>query len=221
MDFKVAGSAEGITALQMDIKIRGVSKEIMQQALDQAREGRLHILEVMNRTMSSSRTSISAHAPRIVTLKVRPEKIRDIIGPGGKVIRGIIEETGVKIDVEDDGTVYIASSEEASMQRAIEIVESITVEAQVGKIYKGTVRRIVDFGAFVEIMPGTDGLLHISQIGPGRVQRVSDVLKEGQEIQVKVLEIDRSGKIRLSRKELLGPDEDAAKSSASSREQSK
>jgi polyribonucleotide nucleotidyltransferase len=206
MDFKVAGTSEGVTALQMDIKIRGVSKDIMRQALDQARAGRLHILEVMNRTMSSARTSISAHAPRIVTLKVRPEKIRDIIGPGGKVIRGIIEETGVKIDVEDDGTVYIASSEETSMQRAIEIIESITVEAQVGKIYKGTVRRIVDFGAFVEIMPGTDGLLHISQIGPGRVQRVSDVLKEGQEIQVKVLEIDRSGKIRLSRKELLGPD---------------
>jgi polyribonucleotide nucleotidyltransferase len=212
MDFKVAGSADGITALQMDIKIRGVSKEIMRQALDQAREGRLHILEVMNRTMSSARTAISAHAPRIVTLKVRPEKIRDIIGPGGKVIRGIIEETGVKIDVEDDGTVYIASSEEASMQRAIELVESITVEAQVGKIYKGTVRRIVDFGAFVEIMPGTDGLLHISQIGPGRVHSVSDVLKEGEEIQVKVLEIDRSGKIRLSRKDLLGPEASAPSS---------
>jgi polyribonucleotide nucleotidyltransferase len=207
MDFKVAGTADGVTALQMDIKIRGVSKDIMRQALQQAREGRLHILEVMNRTMSSPRTAISAHAPRIVTLKVRPEKIRDIIGPGGKVIRGIIEETGVKIDVEDDGTVYIASSEEASMQRAIELIESITVEAQVGKIYKGTVRRIVDFGAFVEILPGTDGLLHISQIGPGRVHRVSDVLKEGQEIQVKVLEIDRSGKIRLSRKEVSGQDE--------------
>jgi polyribonucleotide nucleotidyltransferase len=203
----------------MDIKIRGVSKDIMRQALEQARAGRLHILDVMNRTMASPRTAISAHAPRIVTLKVRPEKIRDIIGPGGKVIRGIIEETGVKIDVEDDGTVYIASSEEASMQRAIEIIESITVEAQVGKIYKGTVRRIVDFGAFVEIMPGTDGLLHISQIGPGRVHRVSDVLKEGQEIQVKVLEIDRSGKIRLSRKEVPGQDD--APSSEPSSEQTK
>jgi polyribonucleotide nucleotidyltransferase len=219
MDFKVAGTAEGVTALQMDIKIRGVSREIMRHALEQARAGRLHILEVMNRTMSEPRTSISAHAPRIVTLKVRPEKIRDIIGPGGKVIRGIIEETGVKIDVEDDGTVYIASSEEASMQRAIELIESITVEAQVGKIYKGTVRRIVDFGAFVEILPGTDGLLHISQIGPGRVHRVSDVLKEGQEIQVKVLEIDRSGKIRLSRKEVSGQDE--PQRSAPSGEQTK
>ena len=203
MDFKVAGTSEGVTALQMDIKIHGVTKEIMRQALQQAREGRLHILEVMNRTMDKARGDISAHAPRIVTIKVRTEKIRDIIGPGGKVIRGIVEETGCKIDIEDDGTVFIASSEEAGMRRAIEIIEGITMEAQVGKVYKGIVRRIVDFGAFVEIMPGTDGLLHISQIGPGRVQRVSDVLKEGDEIQVKVLEIDRSGKIRLSRKEAM------------------
>jgi polyribonucleotide nucleotidyltransferase len=204
MDFKVAGTAQGITALQMDIKIQGVTKEIMRQALHQARDGRLHILDAMNRALSEPRKSISAHAPRIVTLKIRPEKIRDVIGPGGKVIRGIIEETGVKIDVEDDGTVYVASSDQTSMQRAIDLIEGITVEAQVGKIYKGTVRRIVDFGAFVEILPGTDGLLHISQIGPGRVQRVSDVLKEGDQIPVKVLEIDRSGKIRLSRKEALG-----------------
>jgi len=204
MDFKVAGTSEGITALQMDIKIHGVTKEIMRQALSQARQGRLHILEVMNRTLDKPRSDISVHAPRIVTIKIRTEKIRDVIGPGGKVIRGIVEETGCKIDIEDDGTIFIASSEEAGMRRAIEIIEGITMEAQVGKIYKGIVRRIVDFGAFVEIMPGTDGLLHISQIGPGRVQRVSDVLKEGDEIQVKVLEIDRSGKIRLSRKEALG-----------------
>jgi polyribonucleotide nucleotidyltransferase len=204
MDFKVAGTAQGVTALQMDIKIQGVTRDIMRQALHQAREGRLHILEAMNRALSEPRKAISAHAPRIVTLKIRPEKIRDVIGPGGKVIRGIIEETGVKIDVEDDGTVYVASSDQTSMQRAIDIIEGITVEAQVGKVYKGTVRRIVDFGAFVEILPGTDGLLHISQIGPGRVQRVSDVLKEGDQIPVKVLEIDRSGKIRLSRKEALG-----------------
>ena len=203
MDFKVAGTAEGVTALQMDIKIRGVTKEIMRQALHQARQGRLHILDVMGRTLSEARKTMSVHAPRIVTLKVRPEKIRDIIGPGGKVIRGIIEETGVKIDVEDDGSVFIASSDGASLQRAIDLIEGITVEAQVGKVYKGTVRRIVDFGAFVEILPGTDGLLHISQIGPGRVQRVSDVLKEGDQIPVKVLEIDRSGKIRLSRKEAM------------------
>jgi polyribonucleotide nucleotidyltransferase len=203
MDFKVAGTSEGITALQMDIKIHGVTKEIMRQALQQARAARLHILEVMNRTMDKARDDISAHAPRIVTIKIRTEKIRDIIGPGGKVIRGIVEETGCKIDIEDDGTIFIASTEEAGMRRAIEIIEGITMEAQVGKVYKGIVRRIVDFGAFVEIMPGTDGLLHISQIGPGRVHRVSDVLKEGDEIPVKVLEIDRSGKIRLSRKEAL------------------
>jgi polyribonucleotide nucleotidyltransferase len=169
----------------------------------QARAGRLEILEVMNRTLPSARTAISPHAPRIVTLKIRPEKIRDVIGPGGKVIRGIIEETGVKIDVEDDGTIFIASSDGASLQRAIDLIEGITVDAQVGKIYRGTVRRIVDFGAFVEILPGTDGLLHISQIAPGRIQRVSDVLKEGDQIPVKVLEIDKSGKIRLSRKEAL------------------
>ncbi|MGD9763088.1 MAG: polyribonucleotide nucleotidyltransferase [Candidatus Binatia bacterium] len=203
MDFKVAGTATGVTALQMDIKIHGVTKEIMGQALNQARDGRLHILDVMGRTMNAPRKNISAHAPRIVSIKVRQDKIRDIIGPGGKVIRGIVEETGCKIDIEDDGTVFIASSEEASMRRAIEIIEGITMEAQVGKVYKGTVRRIVDFGAFVEILPGTDGLLHISQIGPGRVQRVSDVLKEGDEIPVKVLEIDKSGKIRLSRKEAV------------------
>jgi polyribonucleotide nucleotidyltransferase len=210
MDFKVAGTSEGITALQMDIKIHGVTKEIMRQALRQARDGRLHILEVMNRTMQTARGDISAHAPRIVTIKIRTEKIRDIIGPGGKIIRGIVEETGCKIDIEDDGTIFIASSEEAGMRRAIEIIEGITMEAQVGKVYKGIVRRIVDFGAFVEILPGTDGLLHISQIGPGRVHRVSDVLKEGDEIPVKVLEIDRSGKIRLSRKEAVGETGDAS-----------
>ena len=203
MDFKVAGTSEGVTALQMDIKIHGVTKEIMRQALKQAREGRLHILAVMNQTLNTARGDISAYAPRIVSIKVRQDKIRDIIGPGGKVIRGIVEETGCKIDIEDDGTVFIASSEETGMKRAIEIIEGITMEAQVGKIYKGKVVRIVDFGAFVEIMPGTDGLLHISQIGPGRVHRVSDVLKEGDEIQVKVLEIDKSGKIRLSRKEAM------------------
>ena len=210
MDFKVAGTADGVTALQMDIKIHGVTKDIMRQALHQAREARMHILEVMNRTLEKPRGDISAHAPRIVTIKIRTEKIRDVIGPGGKIIRGIVEETGCKIDIEDDGTIFIASTEEAGMRRAIEIIEGITMEAQVGKVYKGIVRRIVDFGAFVEILPGTDGLLHISQIGPGRVHRVSDVLKEGDEIQVKVLEIDRSGKIRLSRKEAMGQSGEAS-----------
>jgi polyribonucleotide nucleotidyltransferase len=203
MDFKVAGTVEGITALQMDIKVHGITKEIMQRALEQAREGRLHILKEMSGTLSVQRSSLSEFAPRIETMKINPDKIRDLIGPGGKVIRGIVEQTGAKIDVKDDGTVSIASSEGESMRRAKELVEQITVEAQKGKIYKGTVRRIVDFGAFVEILPGTDGLVHISQLAEGRVQRVSDVLKEGDEVPVKVIDIDRSGKIRLSLKEAL------------------
>ncbi|MCK6553428.1 polyribonucleotide nucleotidyltransferase [Candidatus Binatia bacterium] len=203
MDFKVAGTRDGVTALQMDIKIGRVTRDIMSTALYQARAGRLHILQAMGAVIAQARTEMSQHAPRIVTLKIRPEKIRDVIGPGGKVIRGIIEETGVKIDVEDDGTVFIASSEGTAMQRAIDLIQGITAEAEVGKVYKGTVRKIVDFGAFVEILPGTDGLLHISQIGPGRVQRVSDVLKEGDEVMVKVLEVDKTGKIRLSRKEAI------------------
>ena len=203
MDFKVAGTPEGVTSLQMDIKISGVNRNVMRQALYQAREGRLHILGIMGQTMASHRASVSGHAPRIITLKVKPDKIREIIGPGGKVIRGIIEATGVKMDVEDDGTVTIASSDEAASKKAVEMVQKIAAEAEVGKIYKGTVRKIVDFGAFVEILPGTDGLIHISQLAPERVRRVSDILKEGDEVMVKVLEIDRQGKIRLSRKEAL------------------
>jgi polyribonucleotide nucleotidyltransferase len=203
MDFKVAGTRDGVTGLQMDIKIRGVSRDIMREALYQARDGRLHILGIMDRAMAEPRKDISQHAPRIVTLKIKPDKIRDVIGPGGKVIRAIVEETGAKIDIEDDGTVFIASSDGASLQKAIERIEGLTAEAQVGKIYKGKVRKIVDFGAFVEIMPGTDGLVHISQLAPGRVQKVTDVLKEGDEVMVKVLEIDKQGKIRLSRKEAM------------------
>lgn len=203
MDFKVAGTRDGVTALQMDIKISGVSREIMREALYQAREGRVGILKVMDATISEARREISGHAPRIITLKVRPEKIREIIGPGGKVIRGIVDETGVKMDVEDDGTVTIASSDEAATRRAVEMVQRITAEAEIGKIYKGTVRKIMDFGAFVEILPGTDGLVHISQLAPERVRRVTDVLKEGDEVMVKVLEIDKQGKIKLSRKEAL------------------
>jgi polyribonucleotide nucleotidyltransferase len=203
MDFKVAGTPDGVTSLQMDIKISGVNRDIMRQALHQAREGRLHILGIMGATLASPRASVSGHAPRIITLKVKPDKIREIIGPGGKVIRGIIEATGVKMDVEDDGTVTIASSDEAASRKAVEMVQKIAAEAEVGKIYKGIVRKIVDFGAFVEILPGTDGLVHISQLAPERVRRVSDILKEGDEVMVKVLEIDRQGKIRLSRKEAL------------------
>ena len=203
MDFKVAGTADGVTSLQMDIKISGVNREVMHQALHQAKEGRLHILGIMNATLPAARTSVSGHAPRIITLRVKPEKIREIIGPGGKVIRGIIEATGVKMDVEDDGTVTIASIDAAASQKAVEMVQRIAAEAEIGKIYKGTVRKIVEFGAFVEILPGTDGLVHISQLAPERVRKVSDVLKEGDEVMVKVLEIDKQGKIRLSRKEAL------------------
>jgi polyribonucleotide nucleotidyltransferase len=186
----------------------------MRQALNQAKEGRMHILGIMNQTLSAGRASVSGHAPRIVTLRVKPDKIREIIGPGGKVIRGIIEATGVKIDVEDDGTVTIASSDDAASKKAIEMVQAITAEAEVGRIYRGTVRKIVEFGAFVEIMPGTDGLLHISQIANERINKVTDVLKEGEEVMVKVLEVDRQGKIRLSRKEAMadaGGGSDAAR----------
>jgi polyribonucleotide nucleotidyltransferase len=209
MDFKVAGTVAGVTALQMDIKIFGVTREIMQQALYQAREGRLHILEQMAKVLPEPRSQVSEYAPRITTLKVKQDKIRDLIGPGGKMIRSIIEETGVKIDVEDDGTVYVASADGDSMSKALAKINRVTAEAEIGKIYKGTVRKIVDFGAFVEILPGTDGLVHISQIGPGRIRRVSDVLKEGDEIMVKVLEIDRQGKIRLSQREVLESEQSA------------
>ena len=203
MDFKVAGTADGVTSLQMDIKVSGVNRDVMHQALHQAKEGRLHILDIMNKSLPGPRTNVSGHAPRIVTLKVKPDKIREIIGPGGKVIRGIIEATGVKMDVEDDGTVRIASVDEEAAKKAIEMVQRIVAEAEIGKIYKGTVRKIVEFGAFVEILPGTDGLVHISQLAPGRVNKVTDILKEGDEVMVKVLEIDRQGKIRLSRKDAL------------------
>ncbi len=208
MDFKIAGTERGVTAVQMDNKIGSLSKDIMRQALLQAREGRLHILRAMHATIASPRSDLSAHAPRIVTIRIKPDRIRDVIGPGGKVIRAIIEETGCKIDVEDDGTVYVASSDGNAMQRAVDKIRGLTAEVEPGRIYHGIVRKIVDFGAFVEILPGTDGLLHISQIGPGRVARVADVLKEGDKVPVKVLEVDRQGKIRLSRKEALAEQED-------------
>jgi len=203
MDFKVAGTKAGVTALQMDIKIGGVTREVMSQALEQAREARLHILGIMTQTLDQPREEMSMHAPRIVTIKINPDRIRDLIGPGGKTIRGIVEETGAKIDVEDDGTVLVASADGDALQRALERIRGLTAEAEVGKIYRGTVRRVVDFGAFVEIMPGTDGLVHISQLAPERVRQVTDVVHEGDVIDVKVLEIDKSGKIRLSRKEAL------------------
>jgi polyribonucleotide nucleotidyltransferase len=203
MDFKIAGTEAGVTAVQMDIKIGGVTRAIMSKALEQAREARLHILDIMRVTIEAPRADISTYAPRIVTIRIKPDRIRDLIGPGGKVIRAIVEETGAKIDVEDDGTVRVASADGPALQKALDRIRAITAEAEVGRIYRGTVRKIVDFGAFVEIFPGTDGLVHISQLAEERVRKVSDVLKEGDVIDVKVLEVDRSGKIRLSRKDAL------------------
>ena len=203
MDFKVAGTDKGITALQMDIKIAGVSIDIMRQALRQAREARLHVLGKMAETVKTPRTEMSPHAPRFVTIKIRPEKIREIIGPGGKVIRGIQEKTGAKIDVEDDGKVTIFSSSKDAAQMAVGIIQDICREAELDRIYLGKVKSIKEFGAFVEIMPGTEGLLHISQIAETRIRAVADVLSEGDMVGVKVIEIDPSGKIRLSRKSAL------------------
>ncbi len=203
MDFKVAGTEKGVTALQMDIKISGVNREIMSKALAQAREGRIFILKKMIEAIPAPRESISVLAPRIITIKIHPDKIREVIGPGGKMIRSIVEQTGAKIDIEDDGTVKIASADSEACENAIKIIRDLTQEAQVGKIYLGTVRKIMDFGAFVEIFPGTDGLVHISQLADFRVNRVEDVVKEGDQVLVKVLEIDRQGKIRLSRKDAM------------------
>jgi polyribonucleotide nucleotidyltransferase len=203
MDFKVTGTKNGVTALQMDIKIGGITPALMRQALEQARLGRLHILDKMLSALSAPRTNLSPFAPRIFTLKIKQDKIRDVIGPGGKTIRSIIAETGVKINVEDSGDVSIASADEASAQKAIEMVNRLTAEVEVGKVYLGTVRKIMDFGAFVEVLPGTDGLVHISQLAHHRVKSVSDEVKEGEQVLVKVLEIDKQGKIRLSRKEAM------------------
>ena len=212
MDFKVAGTADGITALQMDIKVTGITTEVMRKALEQARQGRLHILGKMRETLATPRQSISSFAPRIVTIRIPVDKIRDVIGPGGKMIRSIIERTGVKIDVEDDGRVNVASADETSAQKAISIIQELTATPELNKTYLGKVQRITDFGAFVEIMPGTDGLLHVSEIANHRVKDVRDELKEGEQLLVKVINIDPTGKIRLSRKALL--QEEAAKETA-------
>jgi polyribonucleotide nucleotidyltransferase len=203
MDFKVCGTAKGITAIQMDIKIEGLSRELLSRALDQAREGRKHILGKMLESLSGPRAELSKYAPRITTLKVKPDQIRIIIGPGGKTIKGIIDQTGVAIDVEDDGTVNVASSDPDAVKKALDIIKGLTAEPEVGAVYEGTVKRIADFGAFVEILPNTDGLVHISEIAHERVERVEDVLKEGDTVQVKVISVDREGKVRLSRRELL------------------
>lgn len=204
MDFKVTGTDNGICAFQMDTKIGGISREVMSQALEQARQGRLHILGKIRETLTEPRLQMSMHAPRIYTMQIKQEKIREVIGTGGKVIRGIIEQTGVKINIDDSGLINIAASDGEAAQKAIDIINGILAEAEIGKIYTGKVKRVMDFGAFIEILPGTEGLCHISQLDEKRVAKVTDVVNEGDEVIVKVIEIDKMGKIRLSRKEAMG-----------------
>ncbi|HKL26629.1 MAG TPA: polyribonucleotide nucleotidyltransferase [Desulfuromonadales bacterium] len=204
MDFKVTGSDEGVTALQMDIKISGVTREIMGQALKQAREGRIHILGEMAKAIAKPRPELSPYAPRITSIKVKSDQVRTVIGSGGKNVRAIIEATGCAIDIQDDGTIHISSSDGEAAKQAIKMIRDLTQEAEVGKIYQGEVKKIMEFGAFVEIFPGTDGLVHISELAKERVRQVTDVVKEGDEILVKCIGIDRQGKIKLSRKEALG-----------------
>jgi len=202
MDFKVSGTDAGITALQMDIKIKGITSEIMSKALDQAKEGRLHILDKMNEVLATPRNEMSDFAPRILTLKIDPAKIRDVIGKGGVTIRAITEETGAAIDITDDGLVKVASVDRVAGEKALKRIEDITAEVEVGRIYEGKVVRLMDFGAFVSILPGKDGLVHISQISEDRVEKVSDKLAEGDVVKVKVLEVDRQGRVRLSMKDI-------------------
>jgi len=202
MDFKVSGTDSGVTALQMDIKIQGITHEIMSNALEQAKGGRLHILEKMNADLSAAREEMSDFAPRILTIKIDPAKIRDVIGKGGVTIRAITEETGASIDITDEGIVKVASVDREAGEKALKRIEDITAEVEVGRIYEGKVVRLMDFGAFVSILPGKDGLVHISQISEERVEKVSDKLSEGDVVKVKVLEVDRQGRVRLSMKEV-------------------
>ena len=212
MDFKVAGTRDGITALQMDIKIAGVTREIMDQALEQARVGRLHILDLMSQVISEPRSEMSQYAPRLYTMTIPTDKIRDVIGPGGKTIRSIIEETGCEVDIDNDGKVVIASPDGVAARRAQEIIEKLTESPEIGKTYTGIVRRVEPYGAFVEILPGADGLVHISELAPYRVGEVTDIVREGDEIEVKVINIDEQNKVRLSRKAVImeAPDYDPA-----------
>jgi polyribonucleotide nucleotidyltransferase len=203
MDFKVAGTREGITALQMDLKTKGIGNEILRIALQQALEGRLFILDRMAEAISEPRSELSAHAPRITLVKIDTEKIGTVIGPGGKTIRKIIAETGAQIDVEEDGTVYVASTDRESSDKAVEMIRQLTAEAEVGKIYTGKVVSTTDFGAFVEILPGKDGLVHISQLADYRVNKVEDVVKVGDEVMVMVIAVSPDGKIKLSRQAVL------------------
>lgn len=204
MDFKVCGTQNGVTAIQMDIKVDGLSKEVLTQALEQARVGRLHILGEMFKALPKERDEISENAPRIHRFRINPDKIRDVIGPGGRMIRDITARSGAKIEITDDGTVQVAGVGKESVERAIQLIEDLTREAEINKVYKGLVRRILDFGAFVELFPGTEGLVHISELSDKRVEKVSDVVQEGDEVNVAVLNIDREGKIRLSRKKAAG-----------------
>lgn len=210
MDFKVAGTEDGVTALQMDIKIDGITEDIMKLALAQAHDGRMHILGLMKEAVGSEKRELSTYAPRMITVKINPEKIRDVIGKGGSVIRGLVEETGCKIDVEEDGTVTISSADTAKAEEAKRRIEEIAVEVEVGQIYEGTVTRILDFGAIVQLLPGKDGLLHISQIANVHVDKVTDYLKEGQKVRVKVIEADEKGRVRLSMKALINDEKRAA-----------
>jgi polyribonucleotide nucleotidyltransferase len=203
MDFKVCGTSRGVTAIQMDIKISGLSREILERALDQAREGRLHILGKMLDVLQQPRAEINKWAPRITTVKVKPDQIRIVIGPGGKTIKGIIDQTGCSVDVSDDGTVAVAGSDPEAVQRAIDIIHGLTAEPEVGRVYKGPIKRVVDFGVFVEILPNTEALLHVSEIAHERIESPSDVFQEGDEVEVKVISVDREGRIRLSRREIL------------------
>jgi polyribonucleotide nucleotidyltransferase len=206
MDFKVAGTSQGITALQMDIKMTGLTREIMGKALSQAREARLHILGKMAETIAAPSPTLKEHAPKIIVLTINPDKIRDVIGPGGKMIKSIVAATGVKMDVEDDGRIHISSSDQKAADEAIRMINEITAEAEIGATYRGVVKKLMDFGAFVEILPGTDGLVHISELAHRRVKTVDEILKEGDVVMVKVLDVDRQGKIRLSRKALIPND---------------
>jgi polyribonucleotide nucleotidyltransferase len=209
MDFKVAGSTTGVTALQMDIKIEGINEEIMETALQQAHEARLHILEQMSTVIGQSRSEVSDNAPSMATIQIAPDKIRDVIGKGGATIRKICDDTGASIDLDDDGTVRIYAEDKTAAKAAIDTVLAITAEPEIGKLYRGTVARITDFGAFVTFMPGTDGLVHISQIVPERVNDVRDYLSEGQEVTVKVLDIDNRNRVKLSIKEITAEEKAA------------
>jgi polyribonucleotide nucleotidyltransferase len=203
MDFKVTGTTTGITAFQMDTKISGVPREVMSRALAQAREGRLHILAEMMKALPATRPELSVYAPRITTIHIKSDKIRELIGPGGKVIRGLQDKTGCRITVDDSGKVDVASTDQVMAAKCIAMIREITAEAEIGKLYVGVVKRVTDFGAFVEIFPGTDGLVHISHLAKERVNKVTDVVNEGDEVLVRVIDIDKAGKIRLSRKEAL------------------